>query len=580
MSDRAKEHALDWRALADRATRLLTRLSAGGMLIGAALFCLSLTPSLLPRSYLVQGLLSGCGFALGYAIGWLLDWLWTYLGFRLPSERFARRAKLIAGGASLAAAIYFLWRVPDWQNSIRVLMEMPPLVEGHGFRVVLIALALAAVLIGLGDVLARVVRFVSARLDPLLPRRAAFALGLVVVALATWLIVEGLLARWALRSADQFFAELDRLAGQYESAPDDPLRSGSAASLIAWDTIGRQARIYVQSGPTREEIEAITGRPAMTPLRVMVGLRSAPSAQARADLALAEMVRIGAFDRSVLVLVMPVGTGWVDPAGIDTLEFLHRGDVASVALQYSYLTSWVSLVAEPEVGTSAAAALFSTVHEYWKRLPRETRPRLYLYGLSLGAYASQSSVRLYDVLDEPLNGALWVGPPFGSRLWLTVTGDRVDRSPAWLPLVGNSSAIRFANQHGVAQPPGAEWGPVRVVYLQYASDPIVFFDPEAWRRRPAWLIGERGPDVSPALRWYPFVTFLQLSFDMTQAQTTPIGHGHVYAPQHYFDAWTAVTEPQGWDGAELAALRARLSRSGALEDIQAGWFRDASSAPS
>ena len=69
---------------------------------------------------------------------------------------------------------------------------------------------------------------------------------------------------------------------------------------------------------------------------------------------------IGAFERSVLVLVMPVGTGWVDPAAVDTLEYLHGGDVASVALQYSYLTSVLSLWIEPEYGfcpSTASSAL-------------------------------------------------------------------------------------------------------------------------------------------------------------------------------------------------------------------------------
>lgn len=564
---------MNWRKFRDRLGRWLGRLSAGGLLIAAALFSVSLTPSLLPRGFVVQGLLSGCVFAVGYAVGWMLDWCWRYLGFRLPSETFARRAKIVAAGVCVALAGYFLWRAPEWQNSIRDAMSMAPVTESRRLLIVLVAIVPAVLLIGLGALLAHGVRVVSDRLSRIVPRRAAFALSLVVVALVTALAVDGVLVRGALRGADRFFAELDLLAGQYEAAPADPLRSGSAESLVPWDTIGRQARIYVQSGPTQEEIEAITGGPALTPLRVMVGLRSAESAEARAQLALEEMVRVGAFDRSVLVLIMPVGTGWVDPAGIDTLEFLHRGDVASVALQYSYLTSWVSLVAEPEVGTVAAEALFSAVHAYWSQLPRESRPRLYLYGLSLGAYASQSSVRLYDILSDPLHGALWVGPPFSSSSWRSVTKRRAPDSPAWLPRFGNSSAVRFANQGGASQVTDAPWGPVRVIYLQYGSDPIVFFEPDAWRRRPGWMIGERAPDVSPELRWYPFVTFLQLSFDMTQAQTTPIGYGHVYAPQHYLDAWYALTAPEGWDEASLASLRQRLTRTGALADIQAGWFR-------
>src|SRR5690606_8195658 len=111
------------------------------------------------------------------------------------------------------------------------------------------------------------------------------------------------------------------------------------------------------------------------------------------------------------------GTGWVDPAAIDGLEFLHHGDAASVAVQYSYLSSPLSLLFQPEYGAEASRALFIAVYNYWKSLPRERRPRLYLYGLSLGAMNSEISSELFEMLDDPINGALWSGPPFSSRDW-------------------------------------------------------------------------------------------------------------------------------------------------------------------
>src|SRR5690606_37647140 len=96
-------------------------------------------------------------------------------------------------------------------------------------------------------------------------------------------------------AADRFYGNFDRLVGISEPMPGDPLKSGSALSLVKWDTIGIDARIYVETGPTAEDIAALTGRPAETPLRVYVGLRSAETPQQRAALALAEMDRIGAF---------------------------------------------------------------------------------------------------------------------------------------------------------------------------------------------------------------------------------------------------------------------------------------------
>src|SRR5690606_23237200 len=104
--------------------------------------------------------------------------------------------------------------------------------------------------------------------------------------------------------------------------------------------------------------------------------------------------------------------------------------------------------------------------------PRETRPRLYLYGLSLGAYASEASAPLYDVLGDPFHGALWVGPPFANRTWQYAVANREPGTPPWLPRVGASSTFRFTTQHNALDIPGAEWGPMRIVYLQYGSDPI------------------------------------------------------------------------------------------------------------
>ena len=114
------------------------------------------------------------------------------------------------------------------------------------------------------------------------------------------------------------------------------------------------------------------------------------------------------------------------------------------------------------------------------------------------------------------------------------------------------------NQNGPTVPADAPWGPTRVVYLQYASDPIVFFDYRDAYQRPVWMSAPRGPDVSPYLRWYPVVTMLQLALDMAVATGTPTGYGHVYAPEHYIDAWVASADVRHWSPDELARLKDHL----------------------
>jgi uncharacterized membrane protein len=260
-------------------------------------------------------------------------------------------------------------------------------------------------------------------------------------------------------------------------------------------------------------------------------------------------------------VITPTGTGWIDPAAMDSVEYLLDGDVASVAVQYSYLNSPLSLLFQPEYGAEAARALFTEIYGYWTTLPRDTRPKLYLHGLSLGAMNSEQSAELFETIGDPIAGALWSGPPFASRIWRSITANRNEGSPAWLPEFRDGRIVRFMNQNGPTVSADAPWGPMRVVYLQYASDPIVLFDYRDAYRPPAWMSAPRGPDVSRELRWYPVVTMLQLAVDMAVATNTPMGYGHVYAPEHYVDAWVAVTDVRHWSPDALAKLKIHLGNA-------------------
>ncbi|WP_244625029.1 alpha/beta hydrolase [Rhizobium daejeonense] len=527
-------------ALARLINILFGSLSVAGVVLAFVFFCASLTPSLMPRSALVQGALSGLAAGVGYLIGVILESLWLYL--ELPTRpAIRRRFVAIVTAVGLVAAIASLWHAAAWQNSIRELWTMPALESVDPLRLVAIALAVFVVLFLLGRLFLALFRIFASRAARILPRRISILIGLAAALLIFWSVGEGLLLRGALRLADSSFRQMDALLEDEIAAPSDPSKTGSSASLLDWHGLGRQGRHFIASGPGRAELETFWGTAAMEPIRVYAGLNSAETIEERAKLALDELIRQGGFERSTLVVITPTGTGWIDPEAVDTLDYLHRGDVASIALQYSYLTSWLSLLVEPEYGSESARVLFRTVYRYWGALPKETRPKLILYGLSLGALNSQQSADLMEVIADPFQGALWAGPPFQSKMWNDVTASRNPGSPAWLPAFRDSSIIRFTNQDQHLDIPGAHWGPLRIVYLQYATDAVTFFDPWSFYRSPPWLQGERGPDVSPALRWYPALTMLQLLFDMMIATTSPMGHGHVYAPQHYIDPWIAVT---------------------------------------
>lgn len=537
-----------------------------GVLLGTLFFAASLTPSLVPRSFALQGLLSGCSFAAGYGIGVFARWLWNYMGLPPFSPFVERLTKWSAATICGVFVAIFLWKASEWQNSIRLPMGLDPVETGRPLEVGAIAFVVFMAILMVARLFALVRNTSSGRLKRHIPPRVANVLGLVIAALLFWSVVDGVIFRFGLRAADSSFRQLDALMQSDVDRPADPAKTGSDASLVGWGDLGRMGRSFVASGPTADEISGLTDRPAMEPIRVYVGLNSAETYADRARLALQEMLRTGAFEREILVVITPTGTGWVDPAAMDTLEYLHDGDVASVAVQYSYLTSWLSLLIEPGYGAEAARALFTEIYRHWTSLPRDARPRLYLHGLSLGALNSDLSVDLFDIVGDPFQGALWSGPPFSTPKWRAAINDREPGSPAWLPRFGDGSVMRFTNQENHLGNAVAPWGPLRIVYLQYASDPVTFFEPSAVYREPDWMADARAPDVSPALRWTPVVTLLQLGLDMALATTTPIGFGHVYAPEDYIDAWVSLTDPEAWDETSIARLKASFADRPRPED--------------
>ena len=540
---------------------LLAPLSPLGLILGAAGFLAALTPSMIPRPGVLQGVEAGIAFALLYGIGAGAAALWLWFEAPVVGRRYSRALLWIAILVCVVLVGYGLVRETDWQNAIRRVMGMPAAPAGLPVLIALVGIPVALFLIGLGRLFTALTTLVSARLAKLVPRRIALLAGFSVVAALFWAIGDGLLVRLALHQLDSSYRHIDALLPAELSAPEDPAKSGSAKSLVSWASLGAQGRARVAAVPSKSDIALLTGGPAMEPLRVYVGLNSAETVEERAELALAELRRVHAFDRAILVIATPTGTGWVDPAGMAPLEILARGDVASVSVQYSYLPSWLSLLVEPDYGADTARAVFRAVYGYWRTLPKEGRPRLYLFGLSLGARNSDLSADFFDVVADPYQGALWVGPPWDSETWRRVTAMRAAGSPVWLPRFRDQSLFHFTTQRNDLNGPGTRWGPMRMVFLQYPSDPIVFFESASLWRPPGWM-KQRAPDVAPEIRWMPVVTFVQQICDMMTATITPRGVGHVYAADHYLDGWIAVIEPQGWNEDSLARLRQWLDAHG------------------
>jgi uncharacterized membrane protein len=531
--------------------------SGSGVLLGCALFAASLTPSLVPRDAVMQGIVGGTVFAVGYGGAVVLLWLWRWVGLREPDKRHTAPWATAAAAVGVALIAYGLWRAPHWQNAVREVMDLPRVESSHTLVVIGIAAVTALVLFFLAWLLKLLMRGVAGLLRPHVPPRLAILAGLLTAFAVFWALLDGVLVRYTYSVLDASYSQLDRLVQTDEGAPAEPWRTGSGQSYVPWSSLGRDGRNFLTDLTLREEVAEFWSAPAEQPLRIYVGLNSADSSEARAALALKELERVGAFEREVLVVAVPTGTGFMDERAVETLEYLHKGDVATVAIQYSYLQSPFSLIFESEYGSTTARELLRTVYAYWSELPEDARPRLYLYGLSLGALNSERSLRLREMIGDPIDGALWAGPPFLSPIHSEVTRYRNPGTPEWLPRFEDGSFVRFMNQWETTDA-DAQWGPLRILYLQHASDPIVFFGfPSLWRR-PDWLAKPRAPDVTDAMRWFPVVTGLQLAADMALSTNVPRGYGHEYAATRYVDAWVTLTTPDVSEE-NIERLKARLS---------------------
>ena len=540
---------------ANRLIALITPLSYTGIVLAVIFFSISLSPSLLPRPYALQGILSGIVLALGYGLGVVIKWLWDYLRLPLLKDKILTKFKITISILSAILFFYSIYYSSQWQNDVRELMKLERSESHLTFLMMLIAIAMAALLFSLTKLISISFIKIKLRFKSLIPHRIANVVSFLLVAAMVFFLTNNMMISKIVKALDNTYLIIDENIESNLSQPKWQAASGSANSVIPWQSIGKTGQEFIIKGPDKHTIESFWGEASLQPLRVYVGLRSKETAEERAELALQELIRTKAFERSKLVIATPTGTGWLDPHGVDTFEYIHQGDTAIVSMQYSYLPSWLTLLVDPSSAKESAYQLYNKVHGYWSTLDKETRPDLYLFGLSLGAYGAETSINLMTIIKNPIQGGLFVGAPFTSTIAPMLTRYRKEGSPQWLPIIQDSSMVRFSAQENSLKNESWIWGPVRVVYIQYASDPIVFFSADLYRKEPDWMKGVRGYDVSKDFQWYPLITFFQVLFDIPMAEKMPRGSSHNYSAGSYIDGWVEVTAPNNWTTAHRNRLK-------------------------
>jgi uncharacterized membrane protein len=522
-------------------------LSSTGFAFAAVFYCFSLTPSLLPRAWYLQGVVSGITAATGYAAGILVP-------RRLLAPRVNRIVWYVLAVTVPVCITVFVLLGTRWQKDLRRRLGMPALDTSYTMRMVLISLATFALLVLITRTLRLSVRGIAGLVGRWTPDPVAYCAGFVVVVLLTG----GFLNSFVVGN---LFAVADRRASVENDgtpsnvvAPSSPLRSGGPQSLSPWDSLGRQGRAFVARGPSRAELTAFAGRPALEPIRLYAGLPAAASIAARAQLLVREMDRTGALQRSVVAVIIPTGTGWVDSAVTDSLEYMYNGDTALVSMQYSYLPSWMSFLTDRATVIDASTALITAVRDRWAALPASRRPKLLIFGESLGTLGTERTFGTVRALVDGADGILFEGPTFANPIHRQLTEARAPGTPVWDP-VHPAEPVEFAARPDELR--NRTGPPPKVVYLQNPTDPVVWWSPTLLYQRPAWLQGRRGPDVSPDMHWFPGITFWQIMVDAAFANDVPRGQGHQYR-SGAVDGWAALAPPPGWTVADTVRLRALL----------------------
>lgn len=434
----------------------ITYFSFTGAVLATIMMGLSTTPSLLPRGPLFQGIVTGFSGAAGYALGTFVAFLTRYLVSRddpwpRPKDTWWAALAVVAG-AGLAVTLYFYSR---WQDQIRDLMGVPRLDWTAYPIIAATALLVYAVLMVSGQLWGAGVRALSRWLRKRVPPRIAALTSAFVMVVLTVFVVNGAVADYGMRALDNTFSSLNGETTPASSPPESPLRSGSPDSLVSWPSLGLTGRAFVGTGPTVEELTAFNGSPATEPIRVYSGVESADSPRASADLVARELERTGAFDREVLGIGFSTGTGWMNHATVDSLEYMYNGDTAIASMQYSVLPSWISFLVDTERARQAGVALFEAIDRRVRRIPEADRPKVVVFGESLGAYGAEAPFGSVQTLAARTDGAFLTGPTFSNTLWNDLTGNRDPGSPQWLPVRHVPPGV--GGHGGGRQRPGRSW---------------------------------------------------------------------------------------------------------------------------
>ena len=334
------------------------------------------------------------------------------------------------------------------------------------------------------------------------------------------------LIRWVDHRAEHM---ANAVEGAFATAPKSSMVSGGPGSLVSWDSLSREGRRNVSTVLEAQLIEQVMGEPAAEPIRVYVGLESAPTEYERRDLVLRELQRTGAFDRELLMVISPTGTGYVNYVAVEAAEYMTRGNIASVTMQYSLRPSVLSLDRVAE-GRLQYRMLIDAIHNQLAERPAGRRPRVVIFGESLGAWTSQDAFAhrgTQGLRDAAIDRAIWIGTPYMSKWEQESLGsDRPDVDRSLLRRFNDFGQLQALDRQARER--------LRYVLITHDNDGVGHFSPDLLAQAPDWLgpAQTRPAGVPKTEQWQSPATFIQTLIDMKNSANVIPGQfeakGHDY----------------------------------------------------
>ena len=536
-------------------------------------------PSLLPRVWYFQGLITGIALITGYAVAIIIRTI--HLRFIAPQITLSDRLrtfgdKVIWWSHRLVPFIVIIYVVIGsisairWNDQSAALVDAStqPWLQYLGIPVIALAVFAAVMAIAreIGWLMAWLSRLLQNKLR--VPRPAARFLGIATVVILALGVGQGVVLRGLFEGANIVFSWQNDNSIDGVSDPGETERSGSPESFVEFEDLGKQGRRFVDGGLRGDELASLLGEQAKEPIRLYAGIESAPDDDARAALVVDELNRTRAWERESVAVVPTTGTGWINPNAAQAIELLGRGDTAIVGTQYSYLPSWISFLADQDKAREAGKALISAVAAWRDSLPSDAhKPKLYVYGESLGTLAGEGAFSGLRDIRSTVDGVLWMGPPNSSTIWNSLVTRRDPGTSEVEPTYADGLLVRFTENPAEFRSGVRDWISPKVLYVQHATDPVVWWSSDLLFERPDWLHEEPGEGRHPDMMYLPIGTFWQVTADLGNAVGGGQGYGHLYDDE-IVDGWATITERPEWN--EETAKRFRDLHAEAMKSQPRG----------